>query len=243
VLARRWHNASRGACGQLDHAHVPEFGQDILAHDALDAVASLAAAAAIVLEIVRHGTGDRVGAGAGQRETGRQPLLVSPPAPRCALRLREIQDAIAVGILQIIRQADLGFAIDAVLIAPARDPGAAGGASPVAEVESLLDHAPIGFCLHRHPQPRAARAQGCLPHRARHAFTSSDFAYFLSIIRDRIIPDVGGHSTRCPLKSLGFLVSAGVRGCPDYKLSRRKQGFESPRERQGSKKPSKSLNK
>jgi hypothetical protein len=46
------------------------------------------------------------------------------------LRLGEVQDAAARGILQIVRQADLGFAIDAMLVAPARDPGAAGRASP-----------------------------------------------------------------------------------------------------------------
>ena len=79
-----------------------------------------------------------------------------------ALGLREVEDAFAVGILEIIGEADLGLAIDAVLVAPACDPGAARGAPPIAEVEP----------------------------------------------------------------------SADVRWRPDYKLSRRKQGFESPRERQ-----------
>jgi hypothetical protein len=58
-----------------------------------------------------------------------------------------------------------------------------------------------------------------------------DFAYFLSIIRDRITPDVGGQINRRPLKIYDFFVSGDVRERPDCELSRRKQGFESPRER------------
>jgi hypothetical protein len=55
-------------------------------------------------------------------------------------------------------------------------------------------------------------------------FPLADFAYFLSIIRDRITPDVGGHSTRCPLKNLGFSASADIRRRPDYKLSGENRG-------------------
>ena len=120
----------------------------------------------------------------------------------------------------------------AVLVAPAGDPGAAGGAPPISEVEPLLDDAPIRFGLNRQAQARAARCQSSLADGARHADAFADFAYFLSIIRDRIAPDVGGQPSRGPLKNLGFLTSAEVRRRPDYKLSRRKQGFESPRERQ-----------
>src|ERR1700737_2146608 len=91
------------------------------------------------------------------------------PSPALPPRLREIQDAIAIAILQIVRQADLGFVIDAVFVTPARDPGAAGCASPVAEMKSLLDDAPIRFCLNGKAQPCAARSQSCLAHGARHA--------------------------------------------------------------------------
>jgi hypothetical protein len=59
-----------------------------------------------------------------------------------------------------------------------------------------------------------------------------EVAYFLSIIRDRITPDVGGQIDRRPLKIYEFFVSGDARKRPDYELSRRKQGFESPRERQ-----------
>jgi hypothetical protein len=45
-------------------------------------------------------------------------------------------------------------------------------------------------------------------------FSSSDFAYFLSIIRDRIAPDVGGQSTLPPLKNLGFSASVDIRRRP-----------------------------
>jgi hypothetical protein len=55
-------------------------------------------------------------------------------------------------------------------------------------------------------------------------FPLADFAYFLSIIRDRITPDVGGHSTRCPLKNLGFSASGDIRRRPDYKLSGENRG-------------------
>jgi hypothetical protein len=54
----------------------------------------------------------------------------------------------------------------------------------------------------------------------------------LSIIRDWIVPDLGGHRNKKPLSNRYFLTSMDVRRRADYKLSRRKQGFESPRERQ-----------
>jgi hypothetical protein len=47
-----------------------------------------------------------------------------------------------------------------------------------------------------------------------------------------MVPDVNGCPSKKPLLNLHFSTSADVRRRPDYKLSRRKQGFESPRERQ-----------
>src|SRR5262245_2090239 len=72
---------------QLADEHVSKLGEDILARHALDAVGGLAAAATIVFEVVRHGTGDRVRTGIRRSETGCQPLLVRPPVPCCALPL------------------------------------------------------------------------------------------------------------------------------------------------------------
>jgi hypothetical protein len=100
-------------------------------------------------------------------------------------------------------------------------------------MQPLLDDAPIRFCSNRQARARAACRQSCIARTVRAISVGADFAYFLSIIRDRIAPDVGGQLNRRPLKIYNFFQSAGVRGRLDYLLSRRKQGFESPRERQG----------
>ena len=61
----------KAARGQLDDQHVSKSEENILARHALDAVGGFAATAAIVLEIARHGTGNRVRAGIQRSETGR----------------------------------------------------------------------------------------------------------------------------------------------------------------------------
>jgi hypothetical protein len=67
------------------------------------------------------------------------------------------------------RPAKLGLAIDSVIVAPPRDPAAADGAPAIAEMQSLLERAPIGFGIRREPQTRAARRQARLTDGARHA--------------------------------------------------------------------------
>src|SRR5262249_8041606 len=73
-----------------------------------------------------------------------------------ALRLREVEDGFAVGVLQIVGKTELGLAIDSRIVAPACDPAAAGRAPAVAEVQTLFDHAPIRLRGHGKAQSRAA---------------------------------------------------------------------------------------
>ena len=123
-----------------------------------DAVSRLAAAAPIILEIVRHRTGYSIGSGGRQRaETAGEPLLLQAPGACRALRVGKVEHAIAVGVLEIISQSKLGLAVDAALVATADDPGAAGRTPAIAEMQSLLDDAPVRFCVDRKPQACAAR--------------------------------------------------------------------------------------
>jgi hypothetical protein len=80
-----------------------------------------------------------------------------PPSSRIALRLREVEHGVAVGVLQVVGKTELGFAIDAALGASSRNPRPAGVASAIADVQSLLDHAPVRFCAGGKAQTRAAR--------------------------------------------------------------------------------------
>ena len=74
-----------------------------------------------------------------------------PAASRCSwmhhlralLGLGEVENAVAVGVLQIVGERQLGLAVDPLIIAPARDPAAAGCAAAIAEMETLFDHAPV----------------------------------------------------------------------------------------------------
>jgi hypothetical protein len=75
--------------GQFRHRHFAEFGEDVSAGDAGDAVRRLAAATAIVLQIIRHRLRDDVGPIGCRGEPGGEALLVAAPRPRGALRLRE----------------------------------------------------------------------------------------------------------------------------------------------------------
>src|SRR5262249_12926577 len=144
-----------------------EFGQDIAARHALDAVGGLAAAAAVILEIVGHGLSDRMWP-RGCGTAACKPLLMRPPGSRLALRLREVEDGIAIGVLQVVGKRVFGPAVVAALVAPPGDPCPAGTAAAVADMESLLDHAPVRFGAGRKAQARAARCQSCLADGAGH---------------------------------------------------------------------------
>jgi hypothetical protein len=85
------------------------------------------------------------------------------------LRLGKVEDAVAVGVLQVIGQSKLGLAVDSALVATACDPGAAGFAAAIAEMQSLLDDTPVRFGVDRKPQPCAARCQTRLADGARHS--------------------------------------------------------------------------
>ena len=83
--------------------------------------------------------------------------------------------ASSVRILQIIGKAELGLAINATLVASSRDPGPAGGATPIADMKTLFDHPPIRFaadrqgagarCELRRAASRTVRAMSWLPRR------------------------------------------------------------------------------
>src|SRR5262249_61741399 len=108
----------QAARGQLDDERVAEIAEDIMARHAFDAVGGLAATATIVVEIVRHGARDRVRAGTRRCNAACQPLLICRPLPGRALGLREVEDAFAVGILEIIGEGGLGLSIECVLVSP-----------------------------------------------------------------------------------------------------------------------------
>ena len=134
---------------QLHHQHAGELRQNVPERDAFDTIGRLAAAAAVVFEIVSHSPGDGVRPRAGRAESGCEPSLMRPPRPRRPLRLGEVQDTVAVCILQVIGKTELDLAIDTAVGAPPRDPRTARGASAIADMEALLDHAPIGFGAER----------------------------------------------------------------------------------------------
>jgi hypothetical protein len=96
-----------------------------------------------------------------------------PPRPRRPLRLGEVQDAVALGILQVVRKTELDLAIDAAVGAPPCDPCTASGASAIADMKALLDHAPIGFGAGGQAQARAARCQSYLADGAGHENASA----------------------------------------------------------------------
>jgi hypothetical protein len=83
------------------------------------------------------------------------------------LRLREVEDDFSVGVLQIVGETELGLAIDALIVAPPRDPAAAGCAPAVAEVQTLFDDAPVRFG-DREAQTRAAGGEGSFADGAGH---------------------------------------------------------------------------
>jgi hypothetical protein len=92
-----------------------------------------------------------------------------------ALRLREVKDCICVGVLQVVGKTELGLAINAAFVASSRDPRPAGVAAPIADVQSLLEQAPVRFGADRKTQTRAARGQRCLADGTRHHMPSFDF--------------------------------------------------------------------
>ncbi len=91
-----------------------------------------------------------------------------PPGSRITLRLREVEDGVAVGVLQVVGKTELGFAIEAAFVAPSRDPRPAGAATAIADMQSLLDHAPIRFGAGGKAQSCAARCQSCFADGAGH---------------------------------------------------------------------------
>ena len=110
----------------------------------VDAIERLAAAAAIVLEVIGHGAGHGVGS-INDRVADGEALFLHAPQARRALRLREVEDGLCVGVLQIIGESKLALAIGTLIVAPARDPAAAGCAPAVTEMQALFDHTPVRF--------------------------------------------------------------------------------------------------
>ena len=107
-----------------------------------------------------------------------------------------------------------------------------GCPAAIAEVQALFEHAPILGARHK-TKTRATRNESGVTDDASHRSVSPwSVVYFLSIIRSRKVPDLSGHANRKPLQNRYFSTSANVRRRLNHQLSRRKQGFESPRERQ-----------
>src|SRR5262249_15752776 len=132
---------------------------------------ALGTAATIVVEVVGHGALDGVGTVVARRQARSEPLLVCPPGSRRALRLREVENVLLVGVLHVISQPELLLVIDAILVAPARNPGAAGRAAAVAEMQTLLEHAPVWFRAGRKAKARAAGDESGVADGARHGIS------------------------------------------------------------------------
>ena len=95
--------------GELADFEFAKRPENVLPRHAFDAVGGLAAAAPIILEIIRHRPGYGIGFSGRQRaETASEPLLLQAPGARRTLRLRKVDRAVAVGVLEIIGQAELG---------------------------------------------------------------------------------------------------------------------------------------
>jgi hypothetical protein len=94
--------------------------------------------------------------------------LVDPPRARRALRLREVEYILTVRVLQVVGKGELGLVIDAVIVASTRYPAASGGAAAIAQMQALLEHAPIGLAARRETQASAARTKGGVADGARH---------------------------------------------------------------------------
>jgi hypothetical protein len=159
ALSAKLRCQSRRRCGVSLVTDLAKHGQNVASDYAFDAFHGFAAATAVILEIVSHGAGDgigRVGLGA---IAGGKALLMGAPQARRALRLGKIQNCLAAGILQVVGEARLGFAINSVLVTPARDPTAAGRAPAAAEMQNLLDHAPVRLAGEGKGQARATRGK------------------------------------------------------------------------------------
>jgi hypothetical protein len=89
--------------------------------------------------------------------------LASTRFAQCAAPARS-REGIAIGVLEVVGKAEFCLTVDAALIAPSRDPCPAGAAAAIADMKSLLDHAPIWFGAGREAQlgPSARISAGCL---------------------------------------------------------------------------------
>src|SRR5262249_40433169 len=166
--------------GQLAHEHVAEHGDDVAADHALDHLGGLGSPALVVVEVVGERARDGVGPLVARRPARSEPLRIRPPRARRALRLREIEDVLAVGVLQIVGAAELLLVIDAVVVAPARDPAAAGRASAVAEMQALLEQAAVRLAARFETQACAAGAQVGVADGARHGVFACLFCLFFA---------------------------------------------------------------
>src|SRR4051794_25636616 len=112
---------------QLVDENAAELGEHVPPHHAFNDLGAFAAATFVVHDIVGERVGD--GVAASVPASGGAPFLIAPPCPRRTLGLAEIEDADAVRVLQIVGKPELLLVVSGVAVAPARDPGAASGAT------------------------------------------------------------------------------------------------------------------
>ena len=147
---------------------LPNSGNTLRPITLATASVALAAAPAVILEIVGNRLCDGVGAGGHRAMAGGKPLLLAAPRARGALRLREVEDGFSVGVLQVVGKPELALAVGRVVVSPARDPRAAGGAPAVAEVQALFDRPPVRLGSDGEAQARAAGGEGSFTDGAGH---------------------------------------------------------------------------
>src|ERR1700730_14388768 len=160
------------------------------------------------------------------------PHLGPPPCPRRLLRLTVVEHRDPIGILEVVCGANLTFCIATSFGPPPSQPRPPFPASAVPERETLFQTPPIGLGTDQQPQPSGAFFEVRIAHRPSHLASQNCWGVFGEYPwANNNVPQwtenarithniyVRGHS----------LMSTKV---PVLTLSRRKQGFESPRERQ-----------
>ena len=160
------------------------------------------------------------------------PQLGAPPCPRGLLRLPVVENGNPVSVLQIVRGADPVLGISAVGLAAPREPRAAPGPPPVAERKALFEAAPVGLGADRKSKPGGAGFEICVADGACHFRPSNFLGSFWGVSVDErqcTTANDDGKKYRQNRHNLRSWIFADVQVLT---LSRRKQGFDSPRERQ-----------
>src|SRR6516165_10788946 len=187
------------------------------------------------LEIVAHRIGDSI-----------RSACRAFWSSRCPLRLGECQDPLAVRVFVVVGQAKRAICSAQVLhdvatsaaVATHQPRAGTAGELAIAQMQPGLDQSEKWLVAHRKPAPGGSILEVGIADFAWHGDTLR-WVQYGSNIRGETAMDNGGQLI-AQYQALSLL--PWTAKCIVVALSRRKQGFESPRERGVSKKPSTILN-